>query len=175
MRTREEKNRIIGELAEKLNNCSNFYITDTAEINAENTSKLRRICFEKNIELEVVKNTLLEKAMEKTGKDFENLATVLSGYTSIMYCDIANEPARLIKEFRKSNSKSKPVFKGAYVQECVYVGENQLEALCNVKSKNELIGEVIGLLQSPIQNVVSALNSGGQKIAGIVKTLSERE
>jgi large subunit ribosomal protein L10 len=120
----------------------------------------------------VVKNTLLEKAMEKTGKNYEGLNTCLKGTTAVMFCETANTPAKLIKEFRKTNEK--PVLKGAYVEESVYIGDNMVDTLATIKSKNELIGDIIALLQSPAKNVVSALSSGGNKLAGIVKTLSEK-
>lgn len=170
---KEEKNQIIDSLVEQLNTRSHFYLTDTSGLNVEVTNKLRRLCFKRNIELQVVKNTLLQKAMEKTNKDFGSLYDVLTGSTSIMFSDTGNVPAKLIKEFRKTAPK--PILKGAFVQDTWFVGENQLEALINIKSKNELIADVIALLQSPAKNVIGALQSGGQKVAGIVKTLSEKE
>jgi large subunit ribosomal protein L10 len=170
---KEDKDKIIESLIEKINSFKNFYLADTSELNAENTTALRRKCFEKQIKLEVVKNTLLRKALERSNGNYEELYDVLNRSTSIMFTEAGNVPAKLIKEFRKKHAK--PVLKAAYVQESVYVGENQLEALINIKSKYEVIGEVIGMLQSPAKNVVSALQSSGGKIAGIVKTLSERE
>ncbi len=170
---KEDKDKIIKSLIEKLDSSSNFYLADISELNAADTTALRRKCFEKEIKLEVVKNTLLKKAFENSNGKYDELFGVLENPTSIMFTETANLPAKLIKEFRKKHKK--PVLKAAYVQESVYVGEDQLDALVNIKSKNEVIGEIIGLLQSPAKNVISALQSGGGKIAGIVKTLSERE
>ena len=170
---REEKNTIIDSLAERLKEYSHFYLTDTDQLNAADTSALRRKCFENDIKLIVVKNTLLKRALEQTGTNFEELYPVLKGSTSIMFANTGNGPAKLIKEFRKKHDK--PVLKGAYVQESIYVGENMLDALVSVKTKQELIGDIILLLQSPAKNVVSALQSGGTKIHGVLETLSKRE
>jgi len=170
----EEKNQVIDSLAEQLQASNNIYITEIGNLNVEKTNALRRLCYKKNVQLTVVKNTLLRKAMEKSGKDFTELYGILEGPTSIMLCETGNVPAKLIKEFRKSANSEKPLFKGAYIQEMIFVGADQLEILVNLKSKNELIGDVIGLLQSPAKNVISALQSGGFKLSGIVKTLSER-
>jgi large subunit ribosomal protein L10 len=141
-------------------------------MNSENTSKLRRLCFKRDVELVVVKNSLLQKAMEKSGKDFGTLYDVLKGHTSIMIAEQGNVPAKLIKEFRKTSAK--PLLKGAFVEEMTFVGDNQLDALMAIKTKNELIADVIALLNSPAKNVISALQSGGQKLSGVLKTLSER-
>jgi large subunit ribosomal protein L10 len=170
---REEKNAIIDSLAERLKEFSHFYLTDTAQLNAADTSDLRRKCFENNIKLVVVKNTLLKRALEQSNGDFEELYPVLKGTTSIMFAQSGNIPARLIKEFRKKHDK--PVLKGAYVQESVYLGDNMLDALVSIKTREELIGDVILLLQSPALNVISALQSGGNKIHGVLETLSKRE
>lgn len=170
---KEDKDKIIDSLVEKINNSKNFYLADTSELNATDTSALRRKCFEKQIKLEVVKNSLLKKALERVGGNFDELYGALNYSTSIMFSETGNAPAKLIKEFRKS--KPKPVLKAAYVEEAVYIGDNQLDALVNIKSRLELIGDIIGLLQSPSKNVISALQSGSGKLAGIVKTLSERE
>ena len=143
-----------------------------AFFNAATTSRLRRTCFKKEIQLKVVKNSLLQKAMERSGKNLEELFPVLNGPTSIMFSSIPNDPAKLIKEFRRTAPK--PVLKGAFAEECVYLGEDQLDALINIKSRLELIGDLVGLLQSPAKNVISALQSGGNKLSGIVKTLSEK-
>ena len=167
---REEKNAIIDSLAEKLKEYSHFYLTDTAQLNAADTSALRRKCFENNIKLIVVKNTLLKRALEMSEGDFEELYPILKGTTSIMFTNTGNAPAKLIKEFRREHDK--PVLKGAYVQESVFVGENMLDALISVKTREELIGDIILLLQSPARNVVSALLSGGNKIHGVLETLS---
>lgn len=169
---REDKTQLIDALAEQLKGANTFYLTDTSTLNAESTSRLRRTCFKRNIKLQVVKNTLLHKALERTGKNFNEFFPVLHGPTSIMFCEVANDPAKLIKEFRKNTLK--PFLKGAYVEESIYIGDDQLDALIHIKSKSELIGDLIGLLQSPAKNVVSALQSGGNKLSGIVKTLSEK-
>lgn len=170
---RDDKNRIIDSLTESISNAKHFYITDTSNLNAETTSKLRRACFEKDIKLVVVKNTLLRKALEKFDGKFEGLYDSLKESTSIMITDVNNVPAKLIKEFRKKNKK--PLLKAAYVEESIYVGDDQLDALSGIKSKEELIGDLILLLQSPARNVISGLQSGGNKLAGIVKTLSEKQ
>lgn len=174
---RSEKQTIIDNLVQEINSYSHFYLTDIAELDAVKTSELRRICFQKDVKLIVVKNTLLKRALEASDKNADELFVALKGNTSLMFCETGNVPAKLIQEFRKKNKKlGKPVFKAAYVEESVYVGENQLDALVNLKTKNELIGDVIALLQSPAKNVISALQGGGgQKIVGILKTLSEKE
>lgn len=171
--TREEKALVIENLTQQLNEYPHFYITNIEALNAEKTAALRRKCFESGIKLMVVKNTLLQKALEKTDKAEAELIGVLEGSTSVMFAQTGKAPAVLIKEFRKSNDK--PVIKAAYVEGCVYVGDDQLDALCNIKSREELIGDIVALLQSPAKNVISALQgSAGQKIAGIVKTLESR-
>jgi large subunit ribosomal protein L10 len=172
---KEEKTQIIENLAAQLAETPNFYITDISGLNAQKTAMLRRACFEKEIKLMVVKNTLLRKALEKNAvSDTEAIYSILEGPTAVMFSQTANTPAKLIKEFGKEHGK--PVLKGAFVQECAYIGENQLDALVSIKSREELIGDIIGLLQSPVKNVISGLvSSGGGKIAGIVKTLSEKE
>jgi large subunit ribosomal protein L10 len=171
---KEQKASIVEELTETLSKTDVFYLTDTADLNAEGVSNLRRICFKTDIELRVVKNTLLRKAFEQVkDRDYSEFYDLLKGPTALMICDVANAPAKVIKEFRKKNKK--PILKGAWVQESVYIGDNQVEGLVNLKSKEELIGEIIGLLQSPAKNVISALQSGGNTIAGLVKTLQERE
>jgi large subunit ribosomal protein L10 len=170
---KEDKDKIIDSLVEKISQYKNFYLADTSALNAADTSSLRRKCFDKQIKLEVVKNTLLKKALERCEGDYNELYDTLNYSTSVMFCETGNGPAKLIKEFRKTSPK--PVLKAAYVEESVYVGDNQLDTLVNIKSKYELIGDVIGLLQSPSKNVISALQSSGSKLSGIVKTLSERE
>ena len=170
--TREEKSQVIQDLTATLADNSIFYLADISGLNASATSNLRRACFKANISLSVVKNTLLSKAMEASDKDFGELQDVLKGNTSLMIAETGNGPAKLIKEFRKKSKK--PVLKGAFVEEAVYIGDDQLENLVNIKSKEELLGDIITLLQSPAKNVISALQSGGQKLSGIVKTLSER-
>ena len=171
--TREEKNQFIDLLSQKLEDTNNFYLADISDLDAEKTTELRRLCYKREVVLQVVKNTLLKKAMDKTNKDFEGLYEVLKGSTSIMFTDAGNTPAKLIKEFRKKNKR--PILKGAYIEEMTYVGDDQLEFLANIKSKNELIADVIALLQSPIKNVVGALQSGGHTISGVLKTLQEKE
>ncbi|MGC6284023.1 MAG: 50S ribosomal protein L10 [Polaribacter sp.] len=171
--TREEKSQVIQELTQTLADNNNIYLADISGLNAETTSNLRRACFKAGVKLSVVKNTLLAKAMEASDKDFGDLPSVLKGNTSIMLAESANAPAKLIKEFRKK-TKDRPLLKGAFAEESVYIGDDQLDALVDIKSREELIGEIIGLLQSPAKNVVSALQSGGNKLSGIVKTLSER-
>lgn len=171
--TKEEKAVVINNLAEQLTEYPHFYITNIEALNAEQTAQLRRKCFENDIKLVVVKNTLLGKALEKVEKADEELMKVLEGSTSVMFAKTGKTPAVVIKDFRKSCDK--PVLKAAYVEECVYVGDNQLDALSNIKSRDELIGDIIALLQSPAKNVISALQSNaGQKIAGLVKTLETR-
>ncbi|MGE4290181.1 MAG: 50S ribosomal protein L10 [Salinivirgaceae bacterium] len=169
---REDKAVVINELAQKLKEASHFYLTDISALNAEDTSNLRRKCFEKDIELLVVKNTLLRKAMEQSERDYSEMFEVLKGATSVMFTEAANVPGKLIKELRKKSDK--PVVKAAYVEETVYIGDDMLDTLATIKSKNELIADVISLLQSPAKNVISALQSGGQTITGVLKTLSEK-
>ena len=171
--TRKEKSQVIEALTAELAESSNFYLTDLSGLNAGMTSQLRRACFKANVRLSVVKNTLLEKAMEASEKDFGELPSTLKGNTSVMYSETGNAPAKVIKAFRKKSEK--PFLKGAYIEEAVYIGDDQLEMLVDIKSKEELIGEIIGLLQSPPKNVVSALQSGGGKLSGIIKTLSQKE
>ena len=173
--TREEKNQAIETLSERLNESANFYLTNIGDLDSVKTSNLRRMCFNNKISLLVVKNTLLRKAMEKSEKDFEDLADILKGPTSVMFTEVGNAPAKLIKEFRKKFKSEKPTLKGAYVEESTYIGENQLDILENIKSKDEVIADIIALLQSPAKNVISALQSGGQKLSGILQTLSEKE
>ena len=169
---REDKSQLIETLTEELQAAKYIYITDIADMNVENTSKLRRLCFKREVKLVVVKNALLQKAMEKSGKDFGTLYDVLKGHTSIMIADQGSTPAKLIKDFRKTSDK--PILKGAYVEEMTFIGDSQLDALMAIKTKNELIADVIALLNSPAKNVISALQSGGQKLSGVLKTLSER-
>lgn len=172
--TREEKNQVIDELQSMLAEAPVIYLTDASALDSAATSQLRRECFKNDIQLRVVKNTLLRIAMERTeAKDFSPLINgALAGQTAMMTSTVGNLPARLIKEFRTKHPK--PLLKGAYIEEACFVGDDQLEALVNLKSKEELLGDIIGLLQSPAKNVISALKSGGNTIAGVVKTLSER-
>ena len=170
--TREEKSQVIEVLTAKLTEGNIIYLADISGLNALDTSNLRRACFKANVKLAVVKNSLLEKAMEKSDKDFGELPETLKGNTSLMFSETGNAPAKVIKEFRKKSDK--PVLKGAYIEEAIYVGDDQLDALVNIKSKEELIGDIITLLQSPAKNVISALQSGGSKLSGILKTLSDK-
>lgn len=169
---KEDKSNFIAELTEMLNTNNVIYLADIGELNATDTSNLRRLCFQRDVQLMVVKNALLRKAMEQSEIDFGELSTVLKGHTAIMLSDTGNLPAKLILEIRKTLGK--PILKGAYVGEGVYVGDENLKALSEIKSKNELIGDIIFLLQSPARNVISALQSGGHKISGILETLSNK-
>ena len=170
--TREDKLTVIQDLTSQLSENATIYLADISGLDADTTSNLRRACFKANIRLSVVKNTLLAKAMEASEKDFGELPEILKGNTSLMFSEVSNAPAKLIKTFRKNSDK--PILKGAFIEEAIYVGDNQLDSLVNIKSKEEVIGDIIGLLQSPAKNVISGLKSGGGKLAGIIKTLSER-
>ncbi|MDR1122047.1 MAG: 50S ribosomal protein L10 [Dysgonamonadaceae bacterium] len=169
---KEDKSAIVEQIATTVKEYGNFYLTDIATLNAAKTSELRRECSKQEVKLVVVKNTLLKLALESVEGDFSELYGALKGNTALMLCLSANTPAKLIKEFSKGTDI--PKLKAAYVQESVYVGAENLDALVSIKSKNELIGEVIGLLQSPAKRVISALQSGGQTLTGVLKTLSER-
>ena len=170
---REDKDVIINDLVEDLNQTKHFYLTDISALNAEETSNLRRKCFESQIRLLVVKNTLLKKAMEKSEAAFDDLYDVLKDSTSIMFCETGNVPAKLIKEFRKTMDK--PILKAAYVEESFYIGDENLDSLSSIKSKEELLGDLLSLLMSPANNLASALSSAGGNLAGALKTLSEKE
>ena len=173
---KEDKVQVISQLQSLLGEYSNFYVTDSSELNAERTHLLRKACFEKEVKLVVVKNNLFKKALEAKGGEYGEILDSLKGSTSIMFSNSVNAPARLIKELQKDKANNgKPALKAAYVQECVYYGADQLDALIALKSKEELLGEIIGLLQSPMQSVMSALQSGGNTIHGVLKTLGERE
>ena len=170
--TKQEKIQEIEDLTTEISAVKNLYLTDIAGLDAAQTTALRRACFNSNIKLSVVKNTLLAKAMDASEKDFGELQSVLKGNTSLMFSESGNSPAKLIKDFRKKSDK--PVLKGAYIEESIYIGDDQIDFLESIKSKDELIGEVITILQSPAKNVILALQSGGSNISGILKTLSER-
>ena len=170
--TKEEKNQFIDVLDKSIQENNNFYLADISGLSAEESSNLRKLCFKREVSLQVIKNTLLKKALEKNDSNYEELYGVLKGNTSIMFTDTANAPAKVIKEFRKKYDK--PVFKGAHLDASFYIGEEYLDTLSELKSKNELIAEIIELLQSPAKNVISSLQSGGSKLSGIVKTLAER-
>jgi large subunit ribosomal protein L10 len=164
---------MIATLEGMLNDNNNFYLADISGLSAEQNSSLRRLCFKREVSLQVVKNTLLKKAFEKNDKDFSELYSVLVGNTSIMQADTANSPAKVIKEFR-SKKNEKPILKAAFLEESIYIGDENLSALADLKSKDELIGDIISLLQSPAKNVIASLQSGGSKLSGIVKALQER-
>ncbi|MDR1877539.1 MAG: 50S ribosomal protein L10 [Flavobacteriaceae bacterium] len=171
--TKQEKTQVIEELQEVLKGTNVLYIADTEGLNAQQTSDLRRACFKEEISMKVVKNTLLRKAMENLeDKDFSGLFESLKGNSTIFIAEKGNVPAKLIQTFRKKSDR--PLLKAAWVDSAVFVGDTQLETLASLKSKEELVGEIVGLLQSPIKNVISALKSGGNTIAGLVKTLSEK-
>ena len=170
--TREEKINMINSIKSELDSNSNIYLTDCSGLNADSTSKLRRACFKSNIKMSVVKNTLLEKAMDEVEKDVGDLKSVLKGNTALMYSEVGNAPAKVIKNFRKKSEK--PILKGAFIEESIYLGDDMLDSLVAIKSKEELIGEVVTLLQSPAKNLISALKSSGSKISGVLKTLSEK-
>jgi large subunit ribosomal protein L10 len=169
---KSEKDQLIDSLAGELKQANFLYITDISDMTVETSNKLRRLCFKRNVQLRVVKNTLLRKAMERSDKDFSELYGVLKGASSIMFADSQKLPAQLIKEFRKTSPK--PILKGAYILESAYVGDNLLDTMLALKSKNELIADVIAALQSPAKNVIGALQSGGQTLSGVLKTLSEK-
>lgn len=171
---KEDKSRIIDVITETLGQYSCVYLTETAGLDAEKTSALRRACFKGEIKMLCVKNTLLKKALEASEPDYSGLYDLLHGQTTLLLSNVGNAPAKLIKDFRKKDG-SLPALKGAYVEETVYVGEENLETLANIKSKNELIADVIALLQSPAKNVVSALQSGANTIHGVLETLSKKE
>ena len=169
---KELKAQLIDTLCDEIKSYPHLYIADIGGLTSVQTSKLRRLAFRREVKLVVVKNTLLIKAMEKTGFDYSELFPVIKGETSIMLSNSNNAPAKLIKEFRATCPK--PILKGAFVEEAFYVGDENLDTLVNIKSKNELIADVVALLQSPINNVISALQSGGNTLSGVLKTLSEK-
>jgi len=170
---REEKHELVLALQEKMQEFGNFYIADTSSLSVEKINNIRRKCFESGIEMQVAKNTLIRKAIEGLEGDASEIFAALKGQSALLFSTTGNGPAKLIKALRKTSDK--PLLKGAYIDTAVYVGDDQLDNLVSLKSREELIGDIIGLLQSPAKNVVSALKSSGGKIAGIVKTLQERE
>jgi len=169
---KEEKHEVVQALTEQIKSYGNFYITDTADLTVEKVNVIRRKCFEKGIAIKVAKNTLIRKALESAGIESDEINGVLKGSSTLFFSESGNAPAKLIKELRKTSDK--PVLKGAYIDAAVFIGDNQLDMLTMLKSKEELVGDIIGLLQSPAKNVVSALKSGGGTLAGLVKTLQER-
>jgi large subunit ribosomal protein L10 len=170
--TKEEKHELVQALAEQMKEYGNFYITDTSDLTVEKVNNIRRKCFESDITMQVAKNSLIKKAMEAAGGDFSPIHDVLKGASSILFSKSATAPAKLIKQLRKKGEK--PILKAAYIDSAVFIGDKQLDTLINLKSKEQLIGEIIGLLQSPAKNVISGLQSGGNILAGVVKTLQER-
>ena len=170
--TKEEKLNEIKTLSKDLSETPNFYLADIAGLDSKSTLDLRRACFKSNIRISVVKNTLLKKAMEDSGKEFGDLKTTLKGNTSVMFSEKGNIPAKLIKDFRKKFDK--PILKGAFVEESIYIGDDKINVLADLKSKDEIIGEIMTLLVSPINNVLLSLKSGSNKISGIIKKLSEK-
>jgi large subunit ribosomal protein L10 len=170
---RTEKEVIINDLQEQINSYSHFYLTDISGLNAEDTSDLRRLCFKQDVKLVVAKNTLFRKALESSEKNADELYDALKGNTTVMFTETGNAPAKLIKDFRKKHNR--PILKAAFVEEAVYMGENQLETLVTVKSKDELLADVVALLQSPMQTLLSQLQSGGNTIHGVLETLKEKE
>jgi large subunit ribosomal protein L10 len=170
---KNKKNQEIADLKEKFSNSTYFYITDSSTLTVEKINKFRRLCFNSGIEYRVSKNTLIRKALEQVGGNYEELYPVLNGPTGVMFAADGAAPAKVLKEFRKDGDR--PVLKGAYIDASIFVGDNHLAALAKLKSKKELLGEIVGLLQSPARNVISALQgSSAQKIAGLVKALEER-
>ena len=170
--TREEKDKFIEDLDIMLSENKNFYLADISGLTAEESSDLRRLCFKRDVTLKVVKNTLLKKAMERNDSDFEDFYQTLSGNTSIMFTEVGNSPAKIIKDFRKKHNK--PILKAAIIENCFYLGDENLDTLVELKSKDELIGEIITLLQSPAKNVISSLQSSGNKLSGIIQALAEK-
>jgi large subunit ribosomal protein L10 len=170
---REEKQEVVLALQEKMQEYGNFYIADTSSLSVEKVNNIRRKCFESGIEMKVAKNTLIKIAIEGLEGDASEIFTALKGQSALLFSKVGNGPAKLIKSLRKGKEE-KPVLKAAYIDSAIFVGDNHLDSLVSLKSREELIGEIVGLLQSPAKNVVSALQSGGGKIAGIVKTLQER-
>jgi len=169
---KEEKHELVAALTEQMKEYGNFYITDTSNLTVAKVNHIRRQCFESNITMQVAKNSLIKKAMEGVGGDFSAVHDVLKGSSSILFSKSATAPAKLIKKLRKKGEK--PILKAAYIDASVFIGDNQLDTLINLKSKEQLLGEIIGLLQSPAKNVISALQSGGNILAGVVKTLQEK-
>ena len=169
--TREEKINMINSIKSELDSNSNIYLTDCSGLNADSTSKLRRACFKSNIKMSVVKNTLLEKAMDEVEKDFGDLKSVLKGNTALMYSEVGNAPAKVIKNFRKKSEK--PILKGAFIEESIYLGDDKLDLLVALKSKEELVGDVVTLLQSPMKNLLSALGSAKQNISSLLISLEK--
>ena len=170
---KEDKSVIIDSIKEVVASYPHFYLTETSGMNAEQVTALRRACYKADIKMLVVKNKLMIKALDQFDVDYSQIYPSLKENTAVLFSNVGNAPARLIKEF--NGKKMKPILKAAYVEESFYIGEDQLEALCSIKSKNELIADVIALLQSPAKNVISGLQSGANTIHGVLKTLAERQ
>jgi len=170
--TKEEKIDLVAALTEQIKENGNFYVTDTSNLSVAKVNDIRRKCFEAEITMQVTKNSLIKKAMEAIGADYSSMEGALKGSSSLLFSKSGSAPAKLIKQLRKKGDK--PVLKAAYIDSAIFVGDNQLDTLVNLKSKEQLVGEIIGLLQSPAKNVISALQSGGNILAGVVKTLQER-
>lgn len=170
---KEDKIKVVEQISQMILQYPHFYITDATGLNAQQTADLRRLCFKEKVELIVVKNTLFKKALEKSGKNIEGIDKALKSQSAILFCEIANVPAKLIKQYRGKDNQ-KPELKGAYVEESLYFGDNNVETLAKLKSKNELIADVILALQSPMQNLISQINSAPNNIGGLLKTLSEK-
>ena len=171
--TREEKNQELQSLTEKISELTSFYLADSSTLSVAKMNQFRGLCYEKDVQFKVVKNTLLKKALEASETDFESMYELLSGPTALMYSAEAKNSAVVLKQFREDNEK--PVLKGAFIDGSFYIGDDKIKELASLKSKEELLGDVIMLLQSPAKNVISALSSGGSKIAGVLQTLSEKE
>ncbi|MEZ4886598.1 MAG: 50S ribosomal protein L10 [Chitinophagales bacterium] len=174
--TKKNKSAVIELLKAKFEELPFFYVADSSTLSVEEVNNLRRLCFERGIEMKVAKNTLIRKALEQVGdneKQYEGLYDALKGPTALFFSDVSNLPAKVIQEFRKTSER--PILKGAYIDSSIFMGDDSLDALSKLKSKDELLGEIIGLLQSPAKNVIGALQSGGQKLMGILETLSEKE
>jgi len=170
--TKEEKQATLDDLKVVFSKAENFYITDTSGLTVADVNKLRRLCFKAGVKMRVAKNTLIRKALEANGVENSEIVTALNGPTALMFSEVSSTPAKIIKEFRKSSEK--PVLKAAWIETAIFVGDKQIDSLASLKTKDELIGEIIGLLQSPAKNVIGALQSGGNKLAGILKTLETR-
>lgn len=170
---KKEKNDLIDELNNMIDDNKNFYLTDISGLTAEQSSSLRRLCYKQNVSIKVVKNTLLKKAFDKNSINFVQFDDILNGNTSLMFADSAKSPANVIKDFRKKSDK--PILKGAHIEDEFYIGDNNLSMLANLKSKNELIADIIMLLQSPAKNVVASLQTSSTKLSGIVQALSDKK
>lgn len=174
--TREEKEIIVKDLSKKFAETNYFYITDASDLTVETINRFRRLCFSKGIEFKVYKNTLIRKALDTLDTDTSELDAALKGQSGILFSqESGSAPAKLLQDFRKGSKVQKPLLKGAFIDSGIYIGDENLETLTKIKSKQELLGEIVGLLQSPAKNVISALQSGGNKLAGILKALSEKE